>query len=76
MIKSHLELYVLEILCLMWLHVFIVNWIITLIAAASINPTVCVFLWVMSEFYECAYLRHDLVFVANVRCGHVDAAAA
>ena len=66
MVKSHLELHVLEILDFTWMYVFIVDWVITFVAAAGIQPTVSVFFWVMSEFDEGAYLSHNLVSIASV----------
>ena len=66
MVKSYLELHVLEILDLTWMYVFIVNWIITFVATAGIQPTVSVFFWVMSELDEGTDLGHDLVSVAGV----------
>lgn len=76
MIKSDLELNVLEILDIAWMYVFIVNWVITFVAAAGIQPTVCVFVWVMSEFDEGAHLSHNLVSVANVRARDINSTTA
>ena len=68
MVKSHFELHVLEIFDFTWMYVFIVNWVITFVAATSIQPTVSVFVWVMSKFDEGAHLGHDLVSVAGIGC--------
>ena len=76
MINSYFELYILEGLFISWFCIFVINWVTAFKASTSIQPTVGVFLWVMSELDKNAYLRHNLVSVAHVRSADVDATAA
>ena len=76
MVKSNFELHVLEIPGILRMYFIVVYWVISFIATASIQPTVGVFLWVMSELDKNAYLRHNLVSVAHVRSADVDTTAA
>jgi hypothetical protein len=59
-----------------WSNILIVNWVATFVAAASIQPTVSIFFWVVSEFNESAHLGHNLVSVAHVGGGDVYTVAA
>ena len=66
MIHSDLKLDVLEVFLVTSVGIFVVDWVVTLVATSGVEPTVGVSFWVVSEFEHNTHLGHNFISVASV----------
>ena len=76
MIKSNLEMDILEIFLVIWSDIFVVYWIISFIATSSVEPTVSVSFLVVLELDESAYGSHSFVSEAGIHVLDIDSTTA